>query len=370
MARIRFKKQQDNSFFGNMIYDRVVPQDHFLRQLNEIVPWERFTEQLVDLYMGGAMYGRPPYNPVIILKMLFLAYLYDISERATEQQVNDSFAMKYFLGLAVDELAPDHSSMNKFRMRIVKNGCETELKKMLASIIHLAQEAGVKFGSIQVIDAVHTEANVNTAKDEGRKKKGKPPRDGDSKWGVKHTKKAKDEKGNTVNILQTFFGYKAHMSLNTDSELITSVKTTAGNAYDGHLLPDLLENDLEQRIPIDILTADKAYDDGNNHCLLEYHGIHSAIILKKTRTEKKCPNKQIWIDMKASEEYQKGKKERYRIERKFGEAKQGHGFGRCRYLGQDGFTIQAYFTAMVLDLKRLVKLLTGTNFRGRATANA
>jgi hypothetical protein len=39
MTRERYKKQQAGSFFGDWIYDRVVPQDHFLRRLQEIVPW-------------------------------------------------------------------------------------------------------------------------------------------------------------------------------------------------------------------------------------------------------------------------------------------------------------------------------------------
>ena len=58
------------------------------------------------------------------------------------------------------------------------------------------------------------------------------------------------------------------------------------------------------------------------------------------------------------------------MERKFGEGKQGHGLGRCRYVGEIKFAIQALLTAMALNLKRMVKLLTGVNFKGRATASA
>lgn len=57
--------------------------------------------------------------------------------------------------------------------------------------------------------------------------------------------------------------------------------------------------------------------------------------------------------------YKQGRKERYKIERMFGEAKQGHGLGRCRFLGWIGFRVQANFTAIILTLKRMVKLLTG-----------
>ena len=371
MARIRFKKQDIGSFFGTLIYDRIVSKDHFLRKLDEIIPWEYFAEQLIQLYMGGAMYGRPPFDPIMMLKMLLLAYLYDISERQIEQQINDSLSMKYFLGLAVDEKAPHHSTLCKFKKRLHENGKEDVLPEMLAQIIRIAQESGVQFGSIQVIDSVHTVADVNTAKDEKRQEKdGKPPRDEDAAWGVKHSKKVRDKEGKQVKIPEYFYGYKAHASLNTGSELITSLTVTPGNAYDGHELPELLERDLEKGIPIDILTADKAYDSGDNHYLLETKGIQSAIILKRYRTEKKDPNKQVWLELKKSEGYKQGIRERYKIERKFGEGKQGHGLSRCRCLGIDAYRVQAYMTVMALNLKRLVKLLTGTNFKGRANAYA
>ena len=55
--------------------------------------------------------------------------------------------------------------------------------------------------------------------------------------------------------------------------------------------------------------------------------------------------------------------ERYKIERKFGEAKQGHGLGRCRYIGRMRFAVQAFFTAIMLNLKRMVKILTGVGFK-------
>ena len=53
---------------------------------------------------------------------------------------------------------------------------------------------------------------------------------------------------------------------------------------------------------------------------------------------------------------------------KFGEAKKWHGFGRCRYSGFIRHAIQSYLTFMALNLKRLVKLLTGVSFRGEARA--
>ena len=67
--------------------------------------------------------------------------------------------------------------------------------------------------------------------------------------------------------------------------------------------------------------------------------------------------------MREDPDYRAGLRERYKIEQKFGEAKLWHGLRRCRYLGLARYRLQAYLTALVLNLKRLVKLLYGLGFR-------
>lgn len=101
MSGQRFHETDENSFFGRFLYDRVVPADHFLRRLLEIIPWERFTKMLLEYYRGGAREGRPPYDPALLLRMLLVSFLYNLSERQTEQMVNENIPMKFFVGLAV-----------------------------------------------------------------------------------------------------------------------------------------------------------------------------------------------------------------------------------------------------------------------------
>ena len=84
MSKERFQASGVNSFFGHYLYDRIVPQDSFLRKLRDVVPWDRFADKLLRYYKGKARVGRPPYEPAILLKMLLLAYLYDISECQAE----------------------------------------------------------------------------------------------------------------------------------------------------------------------------------------------------------------------------------------------------------------------------------------------
>ena len=171
MGQRRFKELGTGSFFGQWVYDRVVPERHFLRQLDALIEWQVFTEKLLRLYRGGADVGRPPYDPAVILKMLLVSYLYDLSERQTEAYVNDSLSAKCFLGLAVDEQVPDHSTLARFKDRIVKRGREASLQELLVEIVLRARERGVGFGTIQVVDSTHTIADVNTLKDKRRQEK-------------------------------------------------------------------------------------------------------------------------------------------------------------------------------------------------------
>jgi len=368
MENPRSKETGRDTFFGDYLYDQVVPQDHFLRKLRQIVDWEYFTKRLIKLYKGQGVVGKPPFDPAMVLKVEVLAYLYKLSERQVEVYVNESFPAKYFVGLAADEKAPDHSTLTTFRERLLKNGKVKIFEEMLAQIVKEAIIRGIKFGSIQLVDSVHTIADVNTDKDKNRKNKGNGPHDPDAQWGVKHKHHVKNEKGEDVTQTEYFFGYKAHVSMNAESGLITSLEPTSGEAFDGHHFCSLVDHDLAQGLPVNTYAADKAYDDSNNHYHLESQKLHSAIHLKKTRIEKMDPHKRVWLEMIETPQYKKGLKERYKIERKFGEAKQGHGFGRCRYIGKARYAVQSFLMAIVLNLKRMVKLLTGVNFKERAYA--
>ena len=56
MARKRYKEQGTGSFFGEYLYERTVPDSHFLRQLEGLVDWEVFAEKLgkVSVYVSSS----------------------------------------------------------------------------------------------------------------------------------------------------------------------------------------------------------------------------------------------------------------------------------------------------------------------------
>lgn len=361
---MRIKDTGQGSFFGEFLYDRIVPPNHFLRQLRDLLPWERYTTRLIKYYRGKGERGRPPIDPAIMLKMLLLSYLYNLSERQTEEYCNYNLAAKCFLGLAVDEPVPDHSTLSVFKKRILDNGRTEAFERLLGFIVKDALDAGIAFGTLQLIDSTHTVANVNIPKDDHRQNEGKPPRDQDSRWGCKGSYMVTDDQGRKHRRRKFFYGYKMHTSMNAASQMITSLVTTSGNQHDGHYLTQLIDHDLQQGLPVEVCAADRGYDDTHNHFWLEQHGVGNAINLNRYRTHKRDANKEVWLQLKAEPWYQPALALRYQIERKFGEAKSYHGLSRCRYLDWERYTVQAYLTAIALNLKQLVRGLTGATLHG------
>lgn len=210
------------------------------------------------------------------------------------------------------------------------------------------------------MDSVHTVAQVNVEKDKGwQEKGGKPPRDPDSGCGAKESQMVKGSEGKREKRTVYFYGYKQRTSYNVEAGLITSLRVSPWGSYDGHYLKPLIQGDMKKGIPVRTVAGDRGYDDGENHTYLQTHGMHSAIRLNDYRRKKRGPNKGTWVKLLADPFYQAGMKLRGGIERVFGEGKEGHGLRRCRYVGLARYAVQAYLTAIVVDLKQIVQRLTG-----------
>ena len=254
--------------------------------------------------------------------------------------------------------------MSLFKQRVLAKEGPRAFEQRFQRIVQLAKEKGISFGQIQVVDATHSIADVDVKKDEERKDRGTGPRDEDAAWGCKGRKRVKTADGKVALVNKTFYGYKTHLSVNAESELITSVVVTPGNKPDGQQFPELVKKDEEVGVDAGVYAGDKGYDDGDNHEMLFCRGKSSALCLNRYRT-KKYPEG-LWADLKSSEDYREGQRQRYKVEQKNAEAKRRHGLDRCRYLGLAKYAVQALMTAIAMNLKRMVLLLSGVRFRGPA----
>ena len=316
-------KSSQLSFYGEHIYDRVIPGDHFLKLLNKVVDFSFVNELCQDAYTPD--FGRPAYEPEMMFKILFLQFLYDISDRRIEEEANFNLVLKWFVGLAIDESPPDSSSLTRFRDRLG----EKRFAQIFNQIVGIARERGLISDCLSIVDSTHVKAKVDTFK---MKDGPDASPDKDARHGYKSKKKP-------------FFGYKAHASMDSDSELITKLETTPGNASDGEEFPRVVDTRAK------MTTADKAYDSNKNHRFLKRKKATSAIITKKNRKSRRLRKHQVKPEIIAAQ------RERPKIERKFAELKRFHGLENARYWGLAKMAIQFTMTAIACNLKRMVKLL-------------
>ncbi len=62
-------------------------------------------EETAHLYSGR--YGRPPVDPVVLVKYLLVGFLYGIpSERQIEQRIQTDVALRWYLGLDLFDRVP------------------------------------------------------------------------------------------------------------------------------------------------------------------------------------------------------------------------------------------------------------------------
>lgn len=155
--------------------------------------------------------------------------------------------------------------LTAFKRRIIENGKVEGLQRVLREIIRLAEEQGIRFGELQIADSVRTVADVNVAKDDATRKEGKRPRHPLAPWGLKRSRRVRDEEGKVTSKPLYFCGYKSHVSINGETELITSVVATPGNPLDSRRMPSLVEQDLKQGLPVQVVAADRGYHDTRSH---------------------------------------------------------------------------------------------------------
>jgi len=316
-------KSSQLSFYGNHIYDRVIPEDHFLKLLNKVVNFSFVNDLCRDAYTPA--FGRPACGPEMMFKIIFLQFLYDVSDRRIEEEVNFNLVLKWFVGLAVDESPPDSSSLTRFRGRLG----EERFANIFNQIVEIAREKDLISDRLSIVDSTDVKAKVDTFK---IKDDPNASPDKDARYGYKSEKKP-------------FFGYKAHASMDSDSELMTKLGTTPGNASDGKEFPKVVDTQSG------MTTADKAYDSNKNHRLLKRKRTTSAIIVKKNRKSPRLRKHQMKPEIIAAQ------RERPKIERKFAELKRFHGLKEARYWGLTKMAIQFTMTAIACNLKRIVKLL-------------
>ena len=98
-------------------YARLSEAGDPLEKLNAVVPWEVFRKPLAKALKrsDGAKGGRPPYDAVLMFKVMVLQALYSLSDDQAEFQIQDRLSFMRFLGLGLGDTVPDAKTIWLFR---------------------------------------------------------------------------------------------------------------------------------------------------------------------------------------------------------------------------------------------------------------
>jgi transposase len=136
------------------------PVSHpFYARLNEILDearFDEFVERQCQKFYADKM-GRPSLAPGMYFRLLVVGYLEGIdSERGIAWRTDDSLSLRKFLGIGLDEKAPDHSTISRTRRLI---NLETH-QSLFRRVLEMIAEHGLLKGKTVGVDATTLEANA------------------------------------------------------------------------------------------------------------------------------------------------------------------------------------------------------------------
>lgn len=313
------------------LYDRLIPEGHLLRQINELVDFSFVYEELKNKYCFNN--GRNAVNPITMFKYLMLKVLYKLSDNDLVERSRYDMSFKYFLGLCPEDEVIDSSSLSKFRkLRLTDEGL---LDMLLEKSVEIAMEKGVIKSRAIIVDSTHTASRyhcmnpLEVLRDQAKrlrksvyavnenKKIDFPTKElGDDiekqidycnkllkvieqddglmiyasvkekasllhetiEDNLEHIKLSMDEDAKVGHKSKdtSFFGYKTHIAM-TEENIITAATITSGEKADGKQLAALVEKSRAAGIDVETVIGDSAYSEKGN---LEYAKDNFSLVSK------------------------------------------------------------------------------------------
>jgi transposase len=157
-TRRKRERQQDLWIATSDVVE--TPANAFYDRLNQILDEHKFdakVERLCRKFYKQSPYGRPSMAPGIYFRSLLIGYFEGLdSERGIAWRTADSLSLRKFLGYALDEATPDHSTISRTRRLY---WLETH-KAIFRWVLQILNGEGLVSGRTVSIDATSLEANA------------------------------------------------------------------------------------------------------------------------------------------------------------------------------------------------------------------
>lgn len=285
------------NYFQNELW--VTRSEKFLEKLNLVVPWKTIVKQVESSrYSVDGWVWRPRTDTLRLVKILFLQWLYGLSDPEAEDQIRDRNSFQKFLWVRSVQDIPDETTICRFRNELTRVGNQEDIFTMTQCML-AEMWFNVKKGYIQ--DGTIIEAP------KGRKNKdGKNTRDTDASFTKKNSR--------------TYHGYKWHIQTLQEGSFIMNTTYTTAKVHDSQAMDALMTGDEQWKA-----YWDSAYGSKAKNQFLENNGISPLFHEKWVRGTPLTPYQKQHNRIKSSV--------RARVEHPFATLKTRYGNYRVKYRG-------------------------------------
>lgn len=282
MKRYR-KTERGGGLFSAIEHEQAVAaKTSGILKLRDLIPWESFRPLLEDL-TGYATRdwkkgGKPPFDPVLMFKILVLQKFHGLSDDATEEQIFDRTSFKAFLGLRIGDDIPDAKTIWDFKQRIEDDGREGS-RKLFEAFNQILESKSLIAREGSIIDASFIEAprQRNDREQNQRIKQGERPAEFDENPAVGRQKDSEARWSKKNN--EAHFGWKNHVKADLKTKLILKASTTPASVHDSQVFEELLD-DKDQAV-----LADSAYHSAEHEAHLIKLNAQEFLMRKATRSQ-------------------------------------------------------------------------------------
>lgn len=265
-----------------------------LERLAKVVDFELFRAALEVAVPRSdrAKGGRPPYDAVLMFKVLVLQTLYTLSDDQAEYQIRDRLSFMRFVGLALHDAVPDAKTIWLYREQLVRAGA---FDPLFARFDAALREKGYLALGGQIVDATVVEARrprltrdeKDTIKGGGTPSGWSPARraqiDTEGRWTIKRGRKREAPGGQPRQALGEIavpmFGYKNHLGIDRTHGFVRRFVVTHAARHDGSQLGTVLDrSNLASGV-----WADTAYRSKANLAMMERRGFFPEVQRPKPR---------------------------------------------------------------------------------------
>lgn len=244
-----------------------------LAQLNAIVNWHIFAPVLDRAIVREKREkrGRPPFDNLLMFKILVIKRLFNLSHDQTEYQINDRISFMRFLGFGLGDRVPDAKTIWLYEDMLAKSEAGKKLFDMFFAAIS-AKGYVTREGSIVDASFIEAPKRKNTKEQRETLKKGELPEEWNDKEHPQKLMQRDTDATWTKKGNESHFGYKDNVKVDLDSKLIVDYKVTTAKTNDAKGAENIFdEND---RV---------AYGDSAYPSLVLPHGVQNQICEKANR---------------------------------------------------------------------------------------